>query len=53
MTEAQTKILITGAAGQIGSELTPLLRKKFGPENVLATDIKIDIPPVLNDSGPY
>jgi len=53
MTEAQTKILVTGAAGQIGSELTPLLRKKFGPENVLATDIKTDIPPVLNDSGPY
>jgi len=53
MTATQTKILVTGAAGQIGSELTPLLRKKFGPENVLATDIKADIPPVLNDSGPY
>ncbi len=31
------KILITGAAGQIGSELTLTLRNKYGDENVLAT----------------
>ena len=30
------KILITGAAGQIGSELTELLRTQFGNENVIA-----------------
>jgi len=34
------KILITGALGQIGSELTGRLREKYGVENVVATDIR-------------
>ncbi len=34
------KILITGACGQIGSELAIYLAKQFGEENILATDIK-------------
>lgn len=34
------KILITGALGQIGSELTVFLRKRYGKENVIASDIK-------------
>lgn len=34
------KILITGALGQIGSELTLALREKYGVENVVATDIR-------------
>ncbi|MDR1866332.1 MAG: NAD-dependent epimerase/dehydratase family protein [Bacteroidales bacterium] len=33
-------ILIIGAAGQIGSELTVALREVYGAENVFATDVK-------------
>ena len=42
------KILVTGALGQIGSELTLALREIYGVENVLSTDIqdkdKVDDP---------
>jgi len=34
------RILITGALGQIGSELTIRLRDLYGEDNVIATDIK-------------
>ncbi|MFO8069883.1 MAG: L-threonine 3-dehydrogenase [Alkalibacterium sp.] len=34
------KIIITGALGQIGSELTMKLRELHGKDNVVATDIK-------------
>jgi len=47
------RIMVTGAAGQIGSELTLALRKKFGNDNVLATDIKTQLSPKLRDSGPF
>jgi len=43
------KILVTGAAGQLGSELTTTLRNKYGIENVLAADKK----PALNEPGPF
>ncbi len=33
------KILITGALGQIGSELAPYLRKRYGNDKVVASDI--------------
>ncbi len=44
-------ILIIGAAGQIGSELTLTLREKYGKENVFATDIK-ELPRDIRESGP-
>ena len=34
------KILITGAFGQIGSELTLVLRERYGAENVVAAGHK-------------
>jgi nucleoside-diphosphate-sugar epimerase len=47
------KILIIGAGGQIGVELTLALRKVYGTDNVIATDIKEEPHPLLKDSGPY
>lgn len=47
------KIMVTGAVGQIGSELTMALRKKYGSNNVLATGHKTQPKPELRDSGPF
>jgi nucleoside-diphosphate-sugar epimerase len=47
------KILVTGAVGQIGSELTTLLRRKFGNDNVLATGRKTKPSEALLNSGPF
>ena len=35
------RVLITGALGQIGTELTVKLREIYGEENVLPTDLRI------------
>ncbi len=42
---------MTGAAGQIGSELVPFLRSRYGKDNVVAAIHKASGPPVLKD-GP-
>ncbi|MFH1013578.1 MAG: NAD-dependent epimerase/dehydratase family protein [Thermoplasmatota archaeon] len=46
-------ILVTGAAGQIGSELTIALREKFGNDNVVATGRKTKPSKTLLESGPF
>jgi nucleoside-diphosphate-sugar epimerase len=46
------KILIAGACGQIGVELTLALRKLYGGSNVIATDIREEHP-LLTGTGPY
>jgi nucleoside-diphosphate-sugar epimerase len=46
------KILIIGACGQIGTELTQKLREKYGIENVIASDIRKLNTDVVN-SGPF
>lgn len=43
-----SRILIIGASGQIGSELTPALRRAYGPENIVAADLT---PPEPNGAG--
>jgi len=47
-----SKILIIGAAGQIGSDLTVELRKKHGPNQIIATDIK-DATQEIMEGGPF
>jgi len=47
------KILITGATGQIGSELTIELRKKHGSDNVIAAGHKRTPSEKLFQSGPF
>ena len=53
MAKEMKKIMVTGAVGQIGSELTMALRKKYGTDNVLATGHKTQPKPELRDSGPF
>jgi nucleoside-diphosphate-sugar epimerase len=47
------KILVTGAVGQIGSELTMVLRQRYGNDNVLATGRKTKPSEDLLNSGPF
>lgn len=46
------KILIVGACGQLGSELTLSLRNIYGSDNVIATDIH-EPTHESNDQGPF
>ena len=46
------KILVTGALGQIGSELVTKLRSEYGADNVLSTDIR-KINSDDAESGPF
>ncbi|KAA0151141.1 hypothetical protein FNF29_04833 [Cafeteria roenbergensis] len=49
------RILVTGAAGQVGMELVPYLRAMYGVDNVFATDIKglpRDAPKAMRE-GPF
>ena len=46
------KILVIGASGQIGVELTLALRKIYGNANVVASDLREENP-LLHGTGPY
>jgi nucleoside-diphosphate-sugar epimerase len=46
------RILIIGSSGQIGTELVMELRKKYGNENVIASDIRPSCKEVM-ESGPF
>jgi nucleoside-diphosphate-sugar epimerase len=47
------RILVTGACGQIGSELTLALRKRYGVDNVVATGHTTKPSDTLYNSGPF
>ena len=47
------RILVTGAVGQIGSELTVELRRRYGGENVVATGHRTKPSAILCDGGPF
>jgi nucleoside-diphosphate-sugar epimerase len=53
MARQMKRIMVTGAVGQIGSELTMALREKFGADNVLATGHKTQPTKQLLESGPF
>ncbi len=53
MTRISRRILVTGACGQIGSELTPVLRERYGAANVLATDIRPSPHACFEREGPF
>lgn len=53
MSKATQKILVTGSAGQIGSELTLALRERYGGDHVIATGHRTPPNAALRDSGPF
>ncbi len=52
MVKETKRILMTGAAGQIGSELAQALRNKHGADNVLVTDL-VRPPADVAEAGPF
>ena len=52
-TKTITRILVTGALGQIGTELTFELRRKYGNSNVVASDLKAAPDGELAEAGPF
>ena len=47
------RILVTGACGQIGSELIPELRRRYGSENVVASGHVTPASEEIKNGGPY
>ena len=47
------KILVTGALGQIGSELVMKMREIYGSDNVIATDLRKSEDSQVVTSGPF
>ena len=46
------RILVTGASGQIGSELVPALRERYGNDNVVACSHSAPLTQEITESGP-
>ena len=52
MSNRDEKILVIGACGQIGVELTLQLRKNYGEQAIIASDLREEHP-LLKGTGPY
>lgn len=52
-THRSGSILVTGAVGQIGSELTHALRERYGSDRVVAAGHRTPPSATLRDSGPF
>ena len=53
MTAKGTRILVTGAVGQIGTDLTPVLRQRHGCENVVAAGHRTRPSDEFRTAGPF
>jgi len=47
------RILVTGAVGQVGSDLTLALRERYGADHVIAAGHRTEPSKALQDSGPF
>ena len=47
------RILVTGALGQIGSELIPALRERYGEDSVIASDVRMPQRGDVIADGPF
>ena len=52
ISQMKERILIIGSSGQIGTELVMELRKMYGNDNVIASDIRLSSEKVMQ-SGPF
>ena len=48
-----TKILVTGAVGQVGTDLVPALRERYGADNVVAVGHRTPPSREFRGAGPY
>ncbi len=46
-------VLVTGALGQIGAELVPALRSRYGAERVVASDLRMPAKGAAWSAGPF
>ena len=53
MAKQNPRILVIGAVGQVGTELTPALRKRYGSENVVAAGHRTPPDEAFRDAGPF
>src|SRR5215208_4458974 len=53
MRNVPRRILVTGALGQIGSELVPALRARYGEERVVASDVRMPPRGDRGHDGPF